>query len=82
MKIYIYSKYMWTLSWTLQCDLDIVPLPPGPFYIKIELFYSAIFDCFCTNVGCQMLKDKVLPVCWTKVLNLYIYTLRMPNRKE
>ena len=20
-------------------DLDIVPLPPGPFYIKIELFF-------------------------------------------
>ena len=25
-------------------DLDIVPLPPGPLYIKNELFYSTIFQ--------------------------------------
>ena len=24
-------------------DLDIVPLPPGPFYIKIELFFIRQF---------------------------------------
>ena len=24
-------------------DLDIVPLPPGPFYIKIELFFIQQF---------------------------------------
>ena len=32
-------------------DLDIVPLPPGPFYIKIELFfYSAIFECILNKI--------------------------------
>ena len=35
-------------------DLDIVPLPvlpPGPFYIKIQLFfYSGIFQCVLNNI--------------------------------
>ena len=32
-------------------DLDIVPLPPGPFYIKIELFfYLAIFQCILNKI--------------------------------
>ena len=32
-------------------DLDIVPLPPGPFYIKIEFcFYSAIFQCILNKI--------------------------------
>ena len=36
-------------------DLDIVPLPPGPFYIKIELFfYSAIFQCILNNILLQL----------------------------
>ena len=36
-------------------DLDIVPLPPGPFYIKIELFfYSAIFQCILNKIRLHM----------------------------
>ena len=32
-------------------DLDIVPLPPGPFYIKIELFFhSANFQCILNKI--------------------------------
>ena len=27
-------------------DLDIVPLPPGPFYIKIELFLFGNFPMY------------------------------------
>ena len=27
-------------------DLDIVPLPPGPFYIKIELFLFSNFSMY------------------------------------
>ena len=50
-------------------DLEIVPLPPDLFYNKNKLFLFDIFQyikqnliAFFTNMGRQMLKEKVLPV--------------------
>ena len=41
---YVESEYILPRA-EVPRDLDIVSLPPCPFYIKIELFYSAIFQC-------------------------------------
>ena len=41
-------------------DLDIVPLPPGPFYIKIELFfYSAIFQCILNKIRLHLYQRRL-----------------------
>ena len=50
----------------------VAPLPPGPFYIKIEHFLFSNFSmyieqnlvAFVPTLVAKWLKNKVSPVCW------------------
>ena len=51
-------------------DLDIVPLPPGTFYIKIELFfYSAFFQCILNKFRLHLYKRR-MPNAVSSLLNV------------
>ena len=44
-KVYLTQVYILPRA-EVPRDLDVVPLPPGPFYIKIELFLFVTFSMY------------------------------------
>ena len=47
---YVESEYILPRA-EVPRDLDIVPLPPGPFYIKIELFLFGNFSMYIKQIS-------------------------------